>query len=149
MRFTEEHDQLRQVVRKVVEDELNPHVDAWEAAGTFPAHEVFARLGGLGLLGLEYDPAYGGGGVDHSFTLVLGEELGRTDCAGVPMAIAVQASMATPALARFGSEDLKQQFLAPGDPRRAGVLDRGVRARRWVGRGRPAHPRPARTATTG
>jgi citronellyl-CoA dehydrogenase len=115
VRFTEQHDQLRAVVRKVVEDELNPHVDTWEAAGAFPAHEVFARLGSLGLLGLEYDTAYGGGGVDHSFTVVLGEELGRTDCAGVPMAIAVQTNMATPALARFGSEELKQRYLTPAN----------------------------------
>jgi citronellyl-CoA dehydrogenase len=115
MRFTEEHEQLRAVVRKVVEDELNPHVDAWEEAGIFPAHEVFARLGGLGLLGLEYDPAYDGGGVDHSYTVVLGEELGRIDCAGVPMAIAVQTNMATPSLARFGSEELKQRYLAPAN----------------------------------
>jgi citronellyl-CoA dehydrogenase len=113
MRFTEEHDQLRAVVRQVVEREINPNADAWEAAGTFPAHELFPKLGALGLLGLEYDPAYGGGGADHTFTLVLGEELGRADIAGVPMAIAVQASMATPALARFGSDELKERYLAP------------------------------------
>jgi citronellyl-CoA dehydrogenase len=113
MRFTEEHDQLRAVVRRFVEREINPHADEWEAAGTFPAHELFPRLGELGLLGLEYDPAYGGGGADHTFTLVLGEELGRADVGGVPMAIAVQASMATAALARYGSEELKQRYLAP------------------------------------
>ncbi len=113
MKFTEEHEQLRSVVRRVVEEELNPHVDAWESAGCFPAHEVFARLGSLGLLGLEYDPDFGGGGVDHSFTVVLGEELGRMDCAGIPMAIAVQTNMATPALARYGTADLKRRYLAP------------------------------------
>ena len=113
MKFSEEHEQLRQVVRQVVDREINPYVDAWEAAGVFPAHELFGKLGALGLLGLEYDPAYGGGGVDHTFTVVLGEELGRVDCGGVPMAIAVQVAMATPALARFGSEELKQRYLAP------------------------------------
>ncbi len=113
MRFTQEHEQLRQVVRQVVENDINPYVDEWERAGIFPAHELFAKLGALGLLGLEYDPAYGGGGADHSFTVVLGEELGRSDCAGVPMAIAVQAAMATPALHRFGSEELKQRYLVP------------------------------------
>jgi citronellyl-CoA dehydrogenase len=113
MRFTPEHEQLRAVVRQFVEREIDPHADEWETAGTFPAHQLFGRLGELGLLGLEYDPAYGGGGADHTFTLVLGEELGRADVAGVPMGIAVQASMATPALARYGSEDLKQRYLAP------------------------------------
>ena len=56
MRFTEEHDQLRAVVRKVVEDELNPHVDEWEASGAFPAHEVMARLGELGPAGAGVRP---------------------------------------------------------------------------------------------
>jgi citronellyl-CoA dehydrogenase len=113
MKFTEEHDQLRQVVRQVVDREINPNVDAWEAAGMFPAHELFPKLGRLGLLGLEYDPAYGGGGVDHSYTLVLGEEMGRCEAGGVPMAVAVQACMATPALSRFGSDELKRRYLAP------------------------------------
>ncbi|MGN6243978.1 MAG: acyl-CoA dehydrogenase family protein [Motilibacteraceae bacterium] len=113
MRFTQEHEALRELVRSVVQDEIDPHADAWEREGIFPAHDLFPKLGALGLLGLEYDPAYGGQGVDHTFTLVLGEELGRADCAGVPMAIAVQAAMATPALHRFGSEDLKQRYLAP------------------------------------
>jgi len=113
MEFTAEHEQVRKVVRDFVDAEINPYVDQWEADGIFPAHDLFARLGALGLLGLEYDPAYGGQGADHSYTVVLGEELARIDCAGIPMAIAVQTSMATPALARFGSEELKQRFLAP------------------------------------
>ena len=94
---TPEHEQFRKVVRDLVENEINPHVDEWEAAGTFPAHELFPKLAAIGALGLEYDPEYGGQGADHSCTVVLAEELGRADCAGVPMAIAVQASMATPA----------------------------------------------------
>jgi citronellyl-CoA dehydrogenase len=113
MRFTEQRDALRELVRDVVDKEINPHVDVWEAAGVFPAHELFPKLGALGLLGLEYDPEYGGMGVDHSFTVVLGEELGRCDVAGVPMAIAVQACMATPSLHRFGSAELKTRFLTP------------------------------------
>ena len=113
MKFTEEHEQFRKVVRRLVDEEINPNVDAWEAAGTFPAHELFPKLGAVGALGLEYAPEYGGGGADHTFTLVLGEELGRAECAGIPMAIAVQANMATPALSRFGSDDLKRRFLAP------------------------------------
>jgi citronellyl-CoA dehydrogenase len=111
--FTEDHDIFRKAVRDVVDREINPHVDEWEAAGRFPAHELFAKLGAAGLLGVEYDPAYGGQGADHTFTVVLGEELGRVECGGVPMAIAVQTDMATPSLHRYGSEELKQQFLVP------------------------------------
>ncbi len=113
MRFTAQHEALRALVRDVVDREINPHIDEWEQAGAFPAHELFPKLGALGLLGLEYDEEYGGMGVDHSYTVVLGEELGRCEAAGVPMAIAVQACMATPSLHRFGSPELKQRFLAP------------------------------------
>lgn len=113
MLFTADHDQFRTSVRKLVEDDINPHLDAWEEAEIFPAHELFPKLGAIGAFGLEYDPAYGGGGGDHSWTVVLAEELGRCDAGGVPMAIAVQAGMATPALARFGTDELKREFLTP------------------------------------
>ena len=113
---TPEHEQFRKVVRDLVENEINPFVDDWEAAGTFPAHELFPRLAAIGAFGLEYDPEYGGQGADHSFTVVLAEELGRADCAGVPMAIAVQVAMATPALARFGSHELKKACLLYTSP---------------------------------
>ncbi len=113
MRFSSEHEQFRQSIRAFIDREINPYVDEWEAAGSFPAHELFRKLGKAGLLGLEYDPAYGGQGADHSYTVVFGEELGRIDCGGVPMAISVQTDMATPSLARYGSHELKQRWLAP------------------------------------
>jgi len=103
MKLTEEHEQFRKAVRQVVDNDINPHIDEWEDAGIFPAKQVFTKLAEIGALGLEYDQEHGGQGADHSFTLVLGEELGRIDCAGVPMAIAVQVGMATPSLAKFGT----------------------------------------------
>jgi citronellyl-CoA dehydrogenase len=113
MRFTDEHDLFRKTVRSFVEHEIDPYADAWEEAGIFPAHELFPKLGRLGLLGLEYDPADGGGGADHTYTAILGEELGRAASGGVAMAISVQTDMATPSLARFGSPELKARYLAP------------------------------------
>jgi citronellyl-CoA dehydrogenase len=110
---SDEHRLFRKTLRDLIEREIEPHVDQWEAAGIFPAHELFPKLAAVGLLGLEYDEAYGGMGADHSFTVVAAEELGRISCGGVPMAIAVQMAMATPALHQFGSEELKQRYLAP------------------------------------
>jgi len=112
MQFTAEHEQFRKTVRDIVEKEINPHADEWERTGIFPAHELFPKLGAAGVLGLEYDPAYGGQGADHSYTLVYGEEFGRA-VGGVAMAVSVQTDMATPALARFGSHELKEQYLRP------------------------------------
>jgi citronellyl-CoA dehydrogenase len=110
---TDEHQIFRKTLRDLFEREIEPHVDAWEAARTFPAHELFPKLAAVGLLGLEYEEAYGGMAADHSFTLIAGEEMGRISCGGVPMAMAVQMSMATPALSRYGSPELKEQYLAP------------------------------------
>jgi citronellyl-CoA dehydrogenase len=113
MQFTHEHEELKRTVERFVENELNPHVDEWEAAGIFPAHEVFKKLGDLGLLGLTKPEAYGGAGLDYSYSMLMAEALGNTRCGGVPMAIGVQTDMATPALARFGSDELRREFLAP------------------------------------
>jgi citronellyl-CoA dehydrogenase len=113
MLFTEDHHAFRQSVRGTLQREVVPHADEWEEAETFPAHTVFKALGTAGLLGLEYDPAYGGQGADHSFTVILGEELGRMGCAGVAMAVTVQTDMATPSLHRFGTDEQKQRYLAP------------------------------------
>lgn len=114
MQFSEEHRAFRESVRAVIESEINPYIDDWEAAGIFPAHDLFPKLAKVGVFGLEYDTEFGGQGADHTFTVALGEELGySTNCAGVPMAIAVQAAMATPSLAKFGSDELKREFLAP------------------------------------
>ena len=113
MPFSEEHRMFRQVVRRFVEEEINPRVDGWEEAGEMPLHEVFGQMADLGFLGLEYDPAYGGQGADHLFTVVLAEELGRADHGAIGMAVGVQVDMATPSLHQHGSEELKQRYLAP------------------------------------
>src|SRR6185312_15104903 len=111
--FNEEHNMFRQTVRRFVEKEIEPHVDRWEADGIFPAHTVFKKMGDIGLLGLSYPEEYGGSGLDYWYNVILNEELGRISCGGVPMGISVHTDMATPALAQFGSEDLKQRFLVP------------------------------------
>ncbi len=113
MQFTAEHEEVRRTVERFVAQELNPHVDAWEDAEAFPAHEVFKKLGELGLLGLTKPEAYGGAALDYSYAVVMAEALGHCGCGGVPMAIGVQTDMATPALARFGSDELRAEFLAP------------------------------------
>jgi citronellyl-CoA dehydrogenase len=111
--FNEEHEMFRQTVRRFVQAEIRPNVDEWEEARIFPAHTLFKKMGALGLLGLTYPEAYGGGGVDYWYNAVMLEEVGRAGCGSVPMAVAVQTDMATPALAEYGSEELKRQFLLP------------------------------------
>jgi citronellyl-CoA dehydrogenase len=113
MEFTDQHRQLDDTVTKFVRNEINPHVEEWERAEGFPAHELFKKLGDLGLLGLKYPEAYGGLGLDFSYSMVMAEALGTATCGGVPMAIGVHTDMCTPALGRFGTDELRREFLAP------------------------------------
>ncbi|XP_068567170.1 zgc:85777 [Cebidichthys violaceus] len=111
--YTQEHFALKETLRKIIDQEINPHVDQWEAEGTFPAHKIFKILGSAGFLGVNKPVEYGGLGLDFSYSVAVSEELGNIRCGGVPMAIGVQTDMATPALARFGSAELKEEFLLP------------------------------------
>jgi len=113
MKRTQEHEEIFRSIRRFVDREINPHVDAWEEAQAFPAHEVFRKLGQAGFLGVSKPVEYGGMGLDYSYNLVATEALGHIDCGAIPMAIGVQTDMATPALALHGTDDAKCQFLAP------------------------------------
>ncbi len=103
MLFTADHEEPRRTLQRFIAAEINPHVDEWEAAGAFPAHELFRKLGDLGFLGLNKPTEFGGLGLDYSYAVMMAEELGAIDSGSVPMAIGVQTDMATPALARFSS----------------------------------------------
>jgi len=109
---TPEHEVFRDTVRKFAEEELAPRAREFDEMGRIDK-SLFRRMGDLGLLGLRFDPEWGGSGLDWSFSTVLFEELGRCDNAGVTMGISVQTDMATPSLHQFGSDALKAQYLAP------------------------------------
>ncbi|MEX0644572.1 MAG: acyl-CoA dehydrogenase family protein, partial [Parvularculaceae bacterium] len=113
MKLSSEHEQLRSTLKRYIDAEINPFVDEWEEAELFPAHQVFKGLGDLGLLGVTKPVEYGGLGLDWSYGAVVAETLGHINCGSIPMAIGVQTDMATPALARFGSDAAKEDFLRP------------------------------------
>ncbi|MBA4369143.1 MAG: acyl-CoA dehydrogenase [Desulfobacterium sp.] len=113
MYFTKEHEMVRKAIRDFVNKEINPYVDEWEEKGIAPLHEIFKKMGDLGFLGMRYDEKYGGEGLDYWYELVLLEEIGHIRCGGIPMAIAVQTNMATPAINEFGSEYLKEKYMKP------------------------------------
>lgn len=112
MQFTQEHNEIARTMANFIEKELNPHVAEWEKAGEFPIHEVFKKMGDLGLLGITKPVEYGGMGLDYTYGMLAAEQLGLCNCGGVPMSIGVQTDMATPAIARFGSDELKRNYLA-------------------------------------
>jgi len=110
--WTDEHTMFRKTARDFVEKELAPQADEFEANKGFP-DEMFKRLGEMGFLGLGHPEEYGGMGLDYWFTVIWLEELVRSRCAGFNMAMTVQSDMATPVIAAIGTEEQKQEFLAP------------------------------------
>ncbi len=113
MQLTHEHQELAANLEKLIETEINPYVDQWEDDEIFPAHEVFKKMGDLGFLGIDKPEEYGGSGLDYSYAAVACETLGAISCGAIAMATGVQTSMATPALARHGSDELRRDYLAP------------------------------------
>jgi alkylation response protein AidB-like acyl-CoA dehydrogenase len=109
--FTEEHEQLRESIRRFAQTELAPHAEEWEET-TFPDW-VFTRMGELGFLGLTYPEEYGGQGGDYYSTLVLAEEMVHANSGGLTMGVAVHTDMATPPIHLFGTEEQKQRYLVP------------------------------------
>ncbi len=113
MLYTEEHLALAESAAKLIKAEINPFCDQWEEEGIFPAREVFKKFGQLGLLGINKPAEFGGMGLDYSYQMAFTEQLGLIESAGVSMGIGVQTDMATPALAKHGSNALREEFLRP------------------------------------
>ena len=109
--FTDEHEQLRESIRRFVIKELQPHAEEWEET-TFPDW-VFTRMGELGFLGLDKPEQYGGQGGDYYTSLVLAEEMAHSHSGGLAMGVAVQTDMAMPPILAFGTEEQKQEWAAP------------------------------------
>ena len=98
--YNEDHKAMQNTLTKIIDSEINPNVEAWETAGAYPAKEVFKKLGNAGLLGVTKPTEFGGLGLDFKASVALNETLGNVNCGAVPMSIAVQTDMSTPALAK-------------------------------------------------
>jgi alkylation response protein AidB-like acyl-CoA dehydrogenase len=109
--FNDEHEQLRESIRRFVIKELQPHAEEWEET-TFPDW-VFRRMGELGFLGLDKPERYGGQGGDYYTSLVLAEEIVHARCGGLAMGLAVHTDMAMPPILAFGTEEQKQEWIVP------------------------------------
>ena len=113
MQWTHEHDELRRTAKRIVDEEINPHVDEWERIGQFPAHHVMKLLGDAGLIGISRSSDYGGLDLDYSYEVACSEEMGGIHAYGVSTAIGVQTNMCIPALAKYGSDALRSEWLIP------------------------------------
>ena len=108
-----EHYALQDSLKKIIDTHINPYAQEWEDQRIYPAHKIMKILGDAGFLGVSHPTEYGGLGLDYSYTVAVAETLGECTVAGIPMSVGVQFEMATPALAKFGSEYVKETFLRP------------------------------------
>ena len=112
--FGEEHEELRETVRRLVSKEIAPNVDEWEAAREFP-RELYGRCAELGFLGLKFPEEYGGQGGTHLHDAIWVEELARSGgSGGVAAGLNAHTSIALPPIFNFGTDEQKQRWLVPG-----------------------------------
>ena len=111
--FTDEHQQLRETIRRWVQTEVEPYVDEWDRAQEFP-RELYTRAAELGFLGLKYPEELGGQGGDYVHDAVWSEELAAAGAGGgVGAGLGAHTGIATPPIWKFGTPDQRERFLRP------------------------------------
>lgn len=108
--YSEEHRIFRGAVRKFFEKEVVPHVEEWEEAGIVP-RSVWKKMGEQGFLCMDVPEKYGGMGADFLYSVVLMEELARTNHFG--LACFLHSDIVVPYITAYASEELKEKYL-PG-----------------------------------
>ena len=109
---TPDHELLREQVSRFLAREVEPFADEWEREGRVP-RDVLRRMGEAGLLGLAFEPEYGGGGADALTNLVFAEALSGSLSAGFVITVLVHTDMAGPHLHHAGSAAQKARWM-PG-----------------------------------
>ncbi len=120
--FNEEHQLIRKTARDFVENDIKPYIEQWEEAGGYP-RELFEQIAELGFFGLKFPEEYGGSGPDYLAELIWIEELSRCASGGVTGGLGAHSQIALPPIGKFGDDELKHRFLAPGiDGKKIGAL---------------------------
>ena len=109
--LTEEERDIRDTVKKLVDEKIKPHVAGWYESGDLPARELAKEFGALGLLGMHLE-GYGCAGTNATAYGLACMELEAGD-SGIRSLVSVQGSLAMYAIWRWGSEEQKTQWL-PG-----------------------------------
>src|SRR5215469_15959636 len=110
--FTEEHDMIRQTVKRFCLEEIAPHAEEWDHQGIFP-RELFKKAADLGLFGIRIDPQWGGSGLDWWATCAYLEGFSYCNNGGVSMAMFVQSEITLPVLQELGTDEQREEFLRP------------------------------------
>jgi acyl-CoA dehydrogenase len=105
-----EHETFIDSVRKLLAQELAPHITSWEKAGLFP-NEVFTTLGKQGYLGILLSEEYGGVGGDYKLAGAWCETFGELPSVGLTVAVNMHSLVISHGLEKFGTTEAKQHWL--------------------------------------
>ncbi len=108
--LTEDQIRIRDTVREFAETEIAPGVTEREKQGRFP-HEILAKLGEMGILGMMVPEEYGGAGTDALSYVLAVEELARI-CASTAVVVSVNNSVFCYPVWKYGTEEQKKTILA-------------------------------------
>ncbi len=109
LRFTEEQDMMRKMVRDFAEKEIAPIVSHMEETDEFPL-EVIKKMGQYGLLGIPIREEWGGAGADFVSYIIALEELSKVS-ATVGVILAVHTSVGTYPILNYGTEEQKKKYV--------------------------------------
>lgn len=107
--FGPEHEAFRETLRRFLERELAPNMEAWEKAHIVD-RGFWRKAGELGLLSPGVPEAYGGPGGDFLHQVIVSEELGRSP-AGASAGISLESGLPAMHILAFGTEEQKQRWL--------------------------------------
>jgi acyl-CoA dehydrogenase len=107
--YTAEHEAWRAVVRRFVENEIEPHAHEWDEAGEFP-RELYAKAAAIGLLGLGFPEEYGGTPADQFMKIVTSQELARAGAGGINASL-MSHTIGSPPIARAAVPEVRARVL--------------------------------------
>lgn len=108
--YAEEHRIFREALRKFFDKEVTPYVEEWEEAGIVPK-SAWKKMGEQGFLCMQVPEEYGGMGADFLYSVILMDELGRSNFFG--LLAPLHSDIVVPYIASYASEELKHKYL-PG-----------------------------------
>ncbi|MDR0138975.1 acyl-CoA dehydrogenase [Metabacillus idriensis] len=108
IRFTEEQEMMRKMVRDFAQTEIEPFVAKMEK-GEFP-REILRKMGSLGLMGIPIPEQYGGAGMDFTSYIIAIHELSKVS-ATVGVILSVHTSVGTNPILYFGTEEQKKKYI--------------------------------------
>src|SRR6201999_2326783 len=107
--YTAEHEAFRDVMRRFVEKEIEPHAHEWDEAGEFP-RALYAKAADIGLLGLGFPDDFGGVPADQFMKIVASQELARAGAGGISASL-MSHTIGSPPIARAARPEIKARVL--------------------------------------